>query len=244
MSGRWRSRLWAGTGAVALLLVAGGACTLPPIDRPDQADRGTAGPTRGAGIEAGAVEPAASPADLLEQLVVADPSLGGYERDLYGSWADLDGDGCNTRDEVLARDAVPGTVRTTRSGGCSQDVIAGTWSDPYTGARLEFDDLKDPSQAQQIPIDHVVALAEAHRSGAHAWSTHEREAFANDEGNLVAASVETNSDKSDHDPARWMPPARGAGCWYAAAWVRTKARWQLSVDVDERDALRVALLGC
>ena len=69
---------------------------------------------------------------------------GGYFRDAFGrAWADVDGDGCNQRDDVLLRDAVSGSVRVQRQGRCDHDVLAGTWVDPYTGARLRFTDLKD-----------------------------------------------------------------------------------------------------
>ena len=39
---------------------------------------------------------------------------------------------------------------TARQGGCDHDVLAGTWVDPYTGARLVMTDMKDPAQAQAV----------------------------------------------------------------------------------------------
>ena len=91
----------------------------------------------------------------------------GYDRDAFGSdWIDTDGNGCNQRDDVLLRDAVPGTTTVGRQDGCDHDVLAGTWHDPYTGRTLRFTDLKDLGQAEAIQIDHVVPLAEAWVSGA------------------------------------------------------------------------------
>ena len=91
----------------------------------------------------------------------------GYDRDAFGSdWIDTDHDGCNQRDDVLLRDAVPGTTRVAQQDACDHDVLAGTWHDPYTGRTLRFTDLKDLSQAEAIQIDHVVPLAEAWVSGA------------------------------------------------------------------------------
>ena len=104
-----------------------------------------------------------------------------YRRESFGRpWHDVDGNGCNQRDDVLLRDAVPGTARSVRQGACGHDVIAGTWLDPYTGISLTFSDLKEPAQAQAIQIDHLVPLAEAWVSGASSWSAEQRERYAND----------------------------------------------------------------
>jgi hypothetical protein len=121
-------------------------------------------------------------------------------------------------------------------GGCPNDVLAGTWDDPYTGAVLEFDDLKEPDQAQAVTIDHVVPLAEAHRSGAAGWPADRRTAFAKDLDGLVAADGATNSDKSDSDPSRWRPPDESAWCAYALVWVEVKDEWSLAVDAREAEA--------
>lgn len=54
-----------------------------------------------------------------------------YLRDAFGSaWADVDGNGCNQRDDVLLRDSTPDTTRTAPQGACDHDVLAGTWVDP------------------------------------------------------------------------------------------------------------------
>ena len=167
-----------------------------------------------------------------------------YSRSAFGqSWVDTDGNGCNQRDDVLLRDAVPGTVRLARQGGCDHDVIAGDWVDPYTGKALSFDDLKDPAQAQGIQIDHVVPLSEAWSSGADSWRFDRRLAFANDLSELLAVDGPTNARKSDGDPAAWRPPKRGQ-CTYAIRWIEIKHGWDLAVDVSEVRALEQMLGYC
>lgn len=167
-----------------------------------------------------------------------------YSRDAFGtSWADVDGNGCNQRDDVLLRDAVPGTTRVQQQGRCPHDVLAGTWIDPYTGQTLQFDDLKDLSQAQAIQIDHVVALSEAWVSGADRWRPQRRLRFANDLDSLRAVDGPTNASKSDHDPAAWRPK-KEFQCAYAVHWIDIKARWRLSVDPSERRALQEMLGYC
>jgi hypothetical protein len=168
----------------------------------------------------------------------------GYRRDAFGSsWADTDGNGCNQRDDVLLRDAVPGTTRVAQQDSCDHDVLAGTWHDPYTGSTLHFTDLKDLSQAEAIQIDHVVPLAEAWVSGASAWSSDRRQAFANDLHELLAVDGPTNMSKGDGDPAAWRP-RKGYQCTYARRWIAIKSTWHLAVDPPEVAALRQMLGYC
>ena len=167
-----------------------------------------------------------------------------YSRQSFGTaWKDVDGNGCNQRDDVLLRDAVPGTTRVQTQGSCPHDVLAGTWIDPYTGMTLTFDDLKDQRQAQAIQIDHVVSLAEAWTSGAHAWRPERRERFANDLAVLVTSDGPTNASKGSYDPAAWRPRLPFQ-CAYATHWIDAKHRWQLAVDVSESRALGEMLAAC
>ncbi len=167
-----------------------------------------------------------------------------YSRSAFGqSWSDTDGNGCNQRDDVLLRDAVPGSLRLARQGSCDHDVIAGAWVDPYTARALRFDDLKDPVQAQGIQIDHVVPLAEAWASGAASWSFGRRRSFANDLAELLAVDGPTNAAKSDGDPAAWRPPKR-AQCTYAIRWIGIKHTWDLATDASETRALGEMLDRC
>ena len=182
----------------------------------------------------------------LDRLVVRPRPHGteGYVRDAFGSdWVDTDHDGCNQRDDVLLRDAVPGTTRVQQQGACDHDVLAGTWHDPYTGRTLRFTDLKDLRQAEAIQIDHVVPLAEAWVSGARGWSRDRREVFANDLGELLAVDGPTNMSKGDGDPAAWRP-RKGYQCAYARRWIAVKLRYALAVDPSEKAALEQMLGYC
>ena len=168
-----------------------------------------------------------------------------YDRDDYGErWEDVDGNGCNQRDDVLLRDAIPGTATVAPQGDCDHDVLAGSWDDPYTGLVLTFDDLKDTDQAQALQIDHLVPLSEAHQSGADRWDAQRRREFANDEDNLLAVDGPANNRKGDSDPAEWMPPYEPSHCAYAVIWVEVKDTWSLGVDAAERAALESLLRSC
>ncbi|WP_423494747.1 cell wall-binding repeat-containing protein [Microbacterium esteraromaticum] len=156
-----------------------------------------------------------------------------YDRAAFEHWIDADGDGCNTRYEVLIAES---TTPVTISERCT--LTGGTWVSPYDG-------LTAYSPAE-IEIDHVVALAEAWRSGAWAWSDQQREDFANDLGvgyALTAASTMSNQSKSDKDPARWMPTNGAYACEYVTSWALMKYRWSLTVDSAELAALQTTLSG-
>lgn len=99
------------------------------------------------------------------------PRSGGdtYCRGRFGpdTWPDLDRNGCSTRQDVLVRQAATVTTRriAAHDKTCAE-AISGSWIDPYTGATMTFSNLKDPSQAQRIQIDHLVPLYNAWVSGA------------------------------------------------------------------------------
>lgn len=82
---------------------------------------------------------------------------GTYRRAAFGRpWADTDGNSCRQRADSLWRAvdrSQPFNVRT--SGRCTHEMVSGTWRDPYTGQTRTFTNLRDPRQAQDLPIDHT-----------------------------------------------------------------------------------------
>jgi len=112
----------------------------------------------------GGLEPTLSPHQAQQRLDQLPAATGAvvvpYERAAYGNrWADVNSNGCNQRDDVLLRDAIPETVTVATHGSCRHDVLAGSWLDPNTGRLLHFDDLKDPTQSQAITINHLVSVS-------------------------------------------------------------------------------------
>jgi uncharacterized protein DUF1524 len=169
--------------------------------------------------------------------VVPEEGGGSYERTAFGDGWQVDRDGCDTRDDVLAAES---RVPATRGrDGCT--VTRGEWLSVYDGYSTP-----DPGELQ---IDHMVPLAEAWESGASTWTAAERERYANDTDShrpdaLIAVTAATNQSKSDRDPAEWMPPNRDSWCRYATAWITQKRAWDLTIDPAERRALRNVLSSC
>ena len=160
---------------------------------------------------------------LIADLVVAAEQGAGYDRDLFRHWIDADGDGCNTRREVLIAEA---KVKPTVSGDC--DLYGGEWYSVYDQVTTT-----DPSS---FDVDHFIPLKEAWDSGAYAWSSEKRKEFANDlgfGGSLIAVTASSNRSKSDRDPYDWLPVNTGYRCSYVTNWVKVKIRWGLTVDSSE-----------
>ncbi len=161
----------------------------------------------------------------------------GYTRERFGqAWADVDGNGCDTRNDVLARD-----LTGVRVGPDGCVVLAGTLVDPYSGTTIDF--VRGPDSAE-VQIDHVVALDNAWRTGAQAWPPARRLAFANDPANLLAVGGDANQDKGASDAAQWLPPQAGFGCVYVVRQLRVKAAYGLWLTPDEHAAADRALRGC
>ncbi|MFF3974832.1 HNH endonuclease family protein [Streptomyces rubiginosohelvolus] len=174
-------------------------------------------------------------ADAVGLVKVTEEDRTGYTRSKFKHWnsGDDKSDGCNTRNEVLIAEAV---VAPTVEAGCK--LTGGTWRSYYDGQQV--------TSAGSLDIDHMVPLAEAWDSGASAWSAGRREAYANDQGadvSLVAVTARSNRQKSDQDPADWMPPSPEAQCRYVGEWVATKLRWDLTADDRELEALKVYAEG-
>ena len=162
----------------------------------------------------------------LDRLKVQAEHTSGYARSKFGGWIDADGDGFDTRAEVLITES---TVNVTIS---YRTVRTGKWLSLYDNVTW--------TNASDVDIDHVVALSEAWKSGAHAWSSTRRLAFANDIGvswALRAVTDNVNMSKSDRDPSSWIPLYRAAVCTYLVGWVGVKLRWRLSVDSAEKSSI-------
>ena len=203
------------------------------------------GPAGVGHVPAGTLAPAAASAALGTHAVAGKGSLDGYVRDcgagagcVFGpAWADVDHDGCDQRDDVLHRDLTGVQVR-AGTHGCV--VVAGTFDDPYTGATVRF----AKSDAGEVPIDHVVPLAAAWTQGAARWTADEREAFANDLGNLLTTTRAVNSAKGDATAEEWVPPDSAYRCSYATVVITVKQRYRLSVTSAEAAALSGLLATC
>ena len=162
----------------------------------------------------------------------------GYDRDQFGqAWADVDHNGCDTRNDILTRDL---TDEVYKPGTHDCVVVTGTLADPYTATTINF----VKGDGSSVDIDHVVALSDAWQTGAFAWDEATRTSLANDPLNLLAVDYSANRQKGDSDAASWLPDNKGYRCTYVARQVAVKATYGLWVTAAEHDAIATVLTSC
>lgn len=164
----------------------------------------------------------------------------GYTRDEFGpAWADVDRNGCDTRNDILARDL---SNETFKPGTNNCVVSTGTLADKYTGTTINF--VRGQDTSSDVQIDHIVPLNDAWQKGAQQLSPDQRKQLANDPLNLMAADGPTNSAKGDKDAATWLPPNKAFRCDYVARQTAVKIKYSLWVTEAEHDAIVGILEGC
>jgi hypothetical protein len=169
-----------------------------------------------------------------------------YHRDAYGdTWTDDNPapgghNGCDTRNDILDRDLVDKTYVSIKR--CPNAVATGTLHDPYTNATVAF--VRGNQVGAAVQIDHIVPLALAWDLGARSWTDEMRLRFANDPANLLAVAGQANQDKSDLEPAAWMPPNRAFWCQYSVQFANVLRGYALPVDAPSATVLRAAAATC
>ena len=126
-------------------------------------------------------------------------------------------------------------------GNHKSDICKDATTDPYTSLAIISCD-----------VDHVVSLAEANESGAWEWDTSQKKMFSQDSMNHLATLACVNRSKGARDTAEWSDvwitksQACGGGysvtsegrCLLATITLKVKAKWNLSVDNNEVEALK------
>jgi hypothetical protein len=164
----------------------------------------------------------------------------GYTRDQFGeAWADVDRNGCDTRNDILQRD-LTSIMHKTGTRNCV--VLSGTLVDRYSGETINF--VRGNVSSMEVQIDHVVALSNAWQTGAFKLSADQRKALANDPLNLFAVKGSLNQQKSDGDAATWLPPMKSFRCAYVAQQIAVKAKYSLWVVPPEKAAMVAILAKC
>jgi hypothetical protein len=169
-----------------------------------------------------------------------------YRRAAFGEAWDDDNDapgghnGCDTRNDILNRDLVDKVFVAIKR--CPDAVASGTLHDPYTNATVAF--VRGNQIGASVQIDHLVPLALAWDLGARDWTDEMRRRFANDPANLLAVQGQANQDKSDGEPAVWMPPNHAFWCQYSVQFIAVLRGYGLPVDEPSARTLHDAAATC
>lgn len=164
----------------------------------------------------------------------------GYTRAEFGqAWADVDRNGCDTRNDMLKRDLTVIEYK-VKTRNCV--VATGVLLDRYSGETINF--VRGNVTSMEVQIDHVIALSNAWQTGAFKLTVLQRTALANDPMNLFAVKGRLNLQKSDGDAATWLPPLKSFRCAYVAQQIAVKAKYSLWVTPPEKEAMARILTAC
>ena len=181
-----------------------------------------------------------TPASTLLASLPVKPALtmAGYNRtgEFGSAWLDEDRNGCDTRNDILARDL----TSATRSGVCK--ILTGLLVSPYTGQTIHF--VRGEKTSALVQIDHLVALGDAWETGAQSLSQAQRMRLANDPLELMAVDGRSNDVKSDKDASEWLPANSSFDCVYVARQISVKVAYSLWVTRAEHDAMARVLSHC
>ena len=194
-----------------------------------------------AGITPAKAESIASGLSVIQtQVTKGRAAKTGYTRDQFGpAWADVDRNGCDTRNEILKRDLTDEVFK-EKTKPCV--ILSGTLIDPFSGETINF--VRGVVTSNEVQIDHTVALSNAWQTGAFKLTADQRKAFANDPLNLMAVKGRLNSQKGDGDAATWLPPLKSFRCEYVSRQIAVKIKYKLWFTAPEKEAMIRILKTC
>ena len=194
-----------------------------------------------AGIMPAKADPVASGLSIIQaQVTKGRAAKTGYTRAQFGpAWADVDRNGCDTRNDILKRDLTKEVFK-EKTSGCT--VLSGILVDPFSGETINF--VQGAKTSSEVQIDHLVALSNAWQTGALKLTPDQRKAFANDPLNLLAVKGKLNSQKGDGDAATWLPPLKSFRCDYVSRQIAVKVKYKLWFTAPEKEAMIRILKTC
>jgi hypothetical protein len=194
-----------------------------------------------AGITPASAESSASGLSIIQaQVTKGRAAKTGYTRAQFGpEWADVDRNGCDTRNDILKRDLTK-VVFKEKTNSCT--VLSGTLLDPFSGETINF--VRGATTSSEVQIDHSVALSNAWQTGAFKLTADQRKALANDPLNLLAVKGKLNSQKGDGDAATWLPPLKSFRCDYVSRQIAVKIKYKLWFTAPEKESMIRILKSC
>ena len=101
---------------------------------------------------------------------------------------------------------------------------------------------------RQSHVEHIVSLKEAWQSGACVWDSELKKQFGLDTDNLTMSKVGLNLSKGARDIYEWKSKNDYLNeiglCFLALKTIQVKKKYDLSIDINEKDVLERTLAKC
>lgn len=160
----------------------------------------------------------------------------GYDPQVFDWSADVDGNGCDTRNDALRRDLRSLQIEAGTKGCVAS---AGDLEDQYLGKEYGFE-----RGSANVDIDYIVSGSNAWQTGAAAMSAEELRELGNDPLNLLTVSADLIRQKGGGDAAVWLPPNESFQCEYVSRQIAVKHKYGLWVAATEKAAMETVLDTC
>jgi hypothetical protein len=199
---------------------------IPDYDKREGGGDGAAKPREN--VTSGADVSPTSALAFLDSISLKNSEEVEYARSDWKHWSDLDGNGCDSREDTLIKS---GTSVTSDPGTCK--ITGGSWVEPYANSTI--------TDSSKIDIDHVVALSWAASNGGQALSADQKQQLANDPLNLYISKASENRSKGDKGPGDYLPPNEAFQCQYVTSFVTVVDKYSLTMPKTDAEAVRKVL---
>lgn len=165
---------------------------------------------------------------MLENITIAPSQEVDYDRSEWKHWSDLDGNGCDTREDLLIKS---GENVKTDPDTCK--VLSGTWVEPYANTEV--------TNSSKMDIDHVAALSWTAANGGQKLSAEKKQQLANDPQNLYISIAGENRSKGDKGISEYLPPNKSFQCQYVTSFITVVDKYDLTMPKADANAARKVL---
>lgn len=148
-----------------------------------------------------------------------------FDHRMWPRWLDVDRN-CQKENHQAMAEASLINVRYENGDQC-RAVTSGQWQDPYTGRKF--------NKVDQVEVDDLVSLHEAHSFGGLAWPRNKRALFANNPNNLIVVSREYKEHRAGRPASEWMPADESYWCEYIVKRELIARKFELHFPSHERE---------
>lgn len=163
----------------------------------------------------------------------------------FAFFSPYEGSACwSTKEEVLARQAVPNSLKfidkdmkKTKDKAKACKITAGKWIDPYTGDTIKA--------VEDMDVDQVVSVKTASRQASKELTKEDKVRFANDvDSNLLAVSKKGKEKRNGASIAKYTPKNKEYKCTFTKTYVLTSSKYGIGASEKDKKVIDKIMADC